>query len=363
MPDRRAQPPDDGAPRPARRARYRGTHPRQFAEKYKELDPARYGDIHAHVRAQGRTPAGTHVPVLLAEVLDCLAPQPGETAADCTLGFGGHAEALLAAIGPTGTLIGLDVDGDALARTAARLATGHPNARFHRCHFAGLGGVMTAERLDGLDLVLADLGVSSMQYDNPARGFSYKHAGPLDMRLDDRQPRTAAGLLASLSVAELTAALRTLADEPDAEAIAQAIVRARLRRPIDSTRALSELVLRTKGLSPSAWRARGAAQANAPHPAARTFQALRMLVNDEADGLAQFLRIVPWCLRPGGRVAIISFHDGEDGPVARAFESGRAAGLYADCAPQPIVPGAAERRDNARSRSARLRWARRATTG
>jgi len=345
--------------RPRRRPRYPGTHPRRFEQRYKELDPQAYPGIHEHVRAQGRTPAGTHVAVLLAEVLDCLAPRPGEVAVDCTVGHGGHAWEILQRISPGGRLIGLDVDAEQLAGTGRRLGwpvwresdgAGLPagGARLHRSHFAGIAKVLAREGLAAADLILADLGVSSMQIDDPRRGFSYKYDGPLDMRMDDRLPHTAADLLASLSGAELSAALRALADEPAHERIARAIVQCRERMPIKTTRQLTRIVL--SAMPEQARKQRKSA--------ARTFQALRMLVNDELGGLAQWLRVAPYCLRPGGRLAVITFHSGEQGCVEQALADGLRDGIFAAATTQPIRPAPHEIAENPRSRSARLYWAR-----
>ncbi len=372
MTDRSDETPN-GVPAPRqRRPRYSGKNPKRFEHRYKELDPAAYPEIQGHVRAQGRTPAGTHVPVLVEEVLAALHPQLGDVVADCTVGYGGHALVFIRRIGPTGRLIGLDVDAAQVARTAARLATLPPNGddpgvvaqgaglapvSLHRSHFAGLGKVLSREGLDGFDIIFADLGVSSMQIDDPSRGFSYKHDGPLDMRMDDRLPRTAADLLAQLSVDELSAALADLADEPHAVRIARCIVRRRAVKPVARTRELVNVVFEAKGLTHREWRGRPTDQRNQLHPAARTFQALRMLVNDETAGLAQLLRVAAHCLRLGGRIGIISFHSGEDRLVRDAFHDGLAAGTYSTIAEAPIRPTSTEITANPRSRSALFRWA------
>ena len=349
-----------------RRPRYSGTHPKRFDQRYKELDPAAYPEMQEHVRSQGRTPAGTHVPVLIEEVLAVLKPAEGEIVADCTLGFGGHAERFLERIGAAGRLVGLDLDGEQLERTGKRFgmsrgdeedAAGSKRISLHHSHFAGLPKVLNQEQLDGCNVIFADLGVSSMQIDDPARGFSYKHDGPLDMRMDLRRPRTAADLLESMSVAELAKALQDLADEPDAERIAECIVRRRERNLITRTKQLVDVVFQAKQLSHRAWRQRPAEQRNQLHPAALTFQALRMLVNEETTGLEQFLRIVPHCLRPAGRVGVISFHSGEDRRVKHAFRDGLRAGVYSSISEEPIQATPAEIASNPRSRPAKFRWA------
>ncbi|MGB2985106.1 MAG: 16S rRNA (cytosine(1402)-N(4))-methyltransferase RsmH [Phycisphaerae bacterium] len=362
---------DDRPARPRRRTRYAGTHPRRFYQRYKELAPDLYPEIREHVLAQGRTPAGTHVPVLVEEVIAALRPGAGDIVVDCTLGYGGHAGEFLRRIGPAGRLIGLDVDALQLERTAQRLGgaihdqanrTGtanHPRICLHRCHFGGIGKVLARERLEFCDTILADLGASSMQLDDPTRGFSYKHDGLLDMRMDDRLLSTAADLLATLSKDELSAKLQELADEPDHERIAQAIVQRRAIQPITRTRQLARLILAVKGRSQRAARGDTLASASELHPAARTFQALRMMVNDEVGGLQQLLRVAPYCLRAGGRIGIISFHSGEHRRVQHALREGLRAGLYAVISEEPIRPTPQEVTANPRSRAARLRWAER----
>jgi len=296
---------------------------------------------------------------MLNELLSSLDPQPGDVVADCTLGYGGHAHEFLLRIGSKGRFVGIDVDADQLERTRDRLGSGDPLPRlsFHRSHFAGLGKIMSAEDLAGFDIIYADLGVSSMQIDDPSRGFSYKHDGPLDMRMDDRQLRTAADILARFSSEELYAAFTQLADEPDAKRIAEAVVRRCMARPITRTGQLVDLIFEVKSISRRQWRERPAEQRGQLHPAARTFQALRMLVNDEATGLAQFLRVAPHCLRPRGRMGIISFHSGEDRLVESAFRDGIDAGLYSRASATPESPTPGEIASNPRSRSALFRWA------
>jgi 16S rRNA (cytosine1402-N4)-methyltransferase len=347
----------------SRRPRYPGTHPRRFEQRYKELDPQAHPDVHPHVRAQGRTPAGTHVPVLVNEVLQCLAPAPGEIVADCTLGYGGHAIEFLQRIRPDGRLIGFDLDPAALEKARNRLVRVGVPFSLHRGNYAGLGKVLAAEKLDGYDIIFADLGVSSMQLDDPSRGFSYKHAGPLDMRMDSAAAgvkRTAAELLATLPFEQLSAALAELADEPDHERIARRIVAQRAIRPITRTSELVRLIFAAKGLSRRDWRQQTASDARGIHPAALTFQALRIIVNDELGALAQLLRMAPYCLLRGGRIGIISFHSGEDRLVKHAFREGLRDGTYAAICEAVIRPAAPEVHANPRSASAKFRWARRA---
>ncbi len=349
-------PPESQVPRP-RRPRYRGTHPRRFEEKYKELDPAAHPDMQEHVRARGNTPAGTHIPVLMSEVMDALRPVPGEVVADCTLGYGGHAAEFLRRTAPNGLLVGFDVDANELERTRSRLLEQAASERLslHRGNFAGLANALPKIDKTGYDVILADLGVSSMQIDNPSRGFTYKHGGPLDMRMDDRIRATAADLLARLAPEELSAVLWELADEPDHDRIARAIVARREKRPIRTTGELVDVVMRAKGIDKRS--------PDELHPAALTFQALRILVNDELGSLRELLRLAPWCLNPGGRIAIISFHSGEDRMVKQAFREGQAAGIYSATSDGVIRAGGDERRANPRSSSAKLRWALRAHDG
>ena len=346
--------------RPRRRPRYAGTHPKRPDERYKELRPEAYPELIEHLRAKGKTPAGTHVPVLVREVMECLRPAPGEAVADCTMGYGGHALEFMQRIGPTGRLIGFDIDGAALERARPRLAAAGVPFSLYRSNFAGIGNVLAAEGLDGYDIVFADLGVSSMQVDDPERGFSYKHDGPLDMRMDDRARRTAADLLASLSVDDLSAALRDLADEPDHERIARAVAERRRRGKIARTAELARLIFDVKGLTRREWREQAAADPGVLHPAARTFQALRMLVNDEPARLKHLLRIAPTCLRPGGRLGIVSFHGGEDRLVKLALREGLEVDVYDAASDEVIRPGPEELRANPRSASAKFRWARKA---
>ncbi len=342
-----------------RRVRYGGTHPKNFKQKYKEHAIDNHPDLREHLRDKGKTPAGTHIPILVEEIMAALNPQPGETIVDCTLGYGGHASAFLQRLGPGGKLIGLDVDGAELERTRQRLsdlAADVPMA-FYRSNFAGIANVLRDEAIEGFDIIFADLGLSSMQIDNPDRGMSYKQDGLLDMRMDDRRPQTAADLLRTLTEEKLSAALRELSDEPDHEAIARRIVAQREIEPLTQIGQLVELVFAVKGLTVTEYKQRQRKGEVALHPAARTFQTLRMLVNDELGTLKELLRLAPYCLRPGGRIGIISFHSGEDRLVKHAFADGLRDGLYAEAATEVIRPTREEIAANTRSTSAKFRWA------
>jgi 16S rRNA (cytosine1402-N4)-methyltransferase len=362
-----------------RRSRYHGRNPRRFEEKYKEHDPQRYAETVAKVLASGKTPAGTHRPIMVAEILEVLAPRPGEVAADCTLGYGGHAQALLARLQPGGRLLGLDADPIELPKTEARLrALGFGPEIFsaHRSNFAGLPQVLAADfgaRLwlqtqpqyaepdqsaaagaphtaalqPGADVILADLGVSSMQIDDPARGFSVKLAGPLDMRMNPQRGQPASTFLEKISSDKLATLLVENADEPHAAVLAPALA----GKAFVTTTALAAAI---RAALPRLNQEDGSLAIR------RVFQALRIAVNDEFSALETFLRNLPACLNPGGRVAILTFHSGEDRRVKKAFAAGLWDGLYAEIAHEVIRPTAEERNANPRSAPAKLRWARRA---
>ena len=341
--------------RPARRPRYRGANPRRFAEKYKEHQPERYPDDVAKVLAGGKTAAGSHRPIMVAEILEALAPQPGEVAIDCTLGHGGHAQEILAAIQPGGRLIGLDVDPIEGPKTEARLRSlGFPPESLvvHRRNFAGLTALVAAEVPGGADLILADLGLSSMQIDDPARGFTFKDDGPLDMRLDPTRGRSAAAWLEGVGEVPLARLLTANADEPLAAEIAAAIVRARVRTPPATTRSLAAVVRSVY----ARW-----SEDEANSAVRRVFQAIRITVNDEFAALDALLRALPASLAPGGRVAVLSFHSGEDRRVKAAFKEGYETGIYTSTTTDVIRATAEERRANPRSTAAKLRVAVRAS--
>jgi 16S rRNA (cytosine1402-N4)-methyltransferase len=303
-----------------------------------------------------------HVPVLLEPVLRVLDPRPGQTIVDCTVGLGGHSAALLERILPTGRLIGIDLDPTNLAVARAKLlATGGirqtgalPFTLFHN-NFAALPTVLAEAGIEKVDAVLADLGVSSPHLDDPARGFSFKRPGPLDMRMDPTRGQPASALVNRMSERELNEALLELGDETDAPEIARLIVERRAEQPITTTDQLCAIVCEARDFTLA--RAAGAKL----HPATRTFQALRILVNRELASLDRLLAVLPDVLAPGGVAAVISFHSGEDRRVKATFRNGRERNLYAEVAPDPIVADEPEQRANARSRSAKLRWARRAT--
>ena len=328
-----------------RRVRYSGKNPRRFEDKYKEhgSDP----ETIAKVIASGKTPVGTHRPIMVAEILAVLAPQPGELAVDCTLGYGGHAQEILAKISPGGKLLGLDQDPVELPKTEARLrALGFDETVFtaHRSNFAGLPQMLAANEIAGADMILADLGVSSMQIDDPARGFSVKFSGPLDMRMNPQRGQPVSALLEKIKPDALAALLAVNADEPKAVQLGAALA----GKSFATTHALADAI-----------------RAALPHVAKedchlhirRVFQALRIAVNDEFSALETFLRILPTCLKPNGRVVILTFHSGEDRRVKKAFETGLWGKVYSAIAEEVIRATPEEQRSNPRSAPAKLRWA------
>jgi 16S rRNA (cytosine1402-N4)-methyltransferase len=279
---------------------------------------------------------------------------------DCTVGWAGHSTELLRRVGPKGRLIGVDLDAVNLPRARARLeAIGHPFT-LHHSNFAGVEAVLAAEGTGAVDIVLADLGMSSMQVDDAERGFSYVRDGPLDMRMDRTRGQTAAELLSTIDRAELARALAEIGDEPRAPPIAAAIVAARDHKPIMRTTELARIIMDAVQTGETKWRLHPTKDRWNTHPAARTFQALRILVNRELANLEQLLRVLPRILQPGGRAAFISFHSGEDRRVKATFRDGMRGGSYEAISEELIRASFAERTANPRSRSAKLRWARRA---
>jgi len=343
-----------------RRPRYPGRNPRRFEERYKERVPDLFPETVAKVVASGKTPAGTHRPVLVAEVFEALRPATGDLAVDATLGYGGHAAALLPRLLPGGRLVGIDADPLELPRTESRLRAlgfGEDVLTVRRSSFAGLPKLLSDLGLGPVDLVLADLGVSSMQLDDPARGFTFREEGPLDMRMNPARGLSAAQLLARLSEERLAALLVENADEPHAAAIARAVVAARGRAPIGTTAALAAAVREALAGLPARVR-----DEEGDDPVRRTFQALRIEVNDELGALRALLASLPSCLAPGGRAAILTFHSGEDRLVKKALQAGVRSGVWAEWSRDPVRAGAEELRANPRSRPAKLRWALRART-
>jgi 16S rRNA (cytosine1402-N4)-methyltransferase len=331
-----------------RRPRYSGKYPRRFDQKYKELSGN--PETLARVLASGKTPAGSHVPIMVEEILEVLDPCPGDTAVDCTLGFGGHTRRLLGRVIPSGHVLGLDADPLELPKTEAALrAEGFGGEVFtaRKSNFAGLHAALAASGFSGADVILADLGVSSMQLDNPARGFTWKSAGPLDMRMNPSRGVSAAQWLSKINPSALEEALVENADEPDAAALAAGLAGKCLETTTDLADAIrSALPHRPAELVEKAIR--------------RVFQAVRIAVNEEFSALDALLRALPACMSPGGRVAILTFHSGEDRRVKKAFQAGFREGIFSSIADEVTRASSDECRTNPRATSAKLRWARRA---
>ncbi len=336
-----------------RRVRYSGTHPTRFSEKYKEHDPEKYRDVVEKVIRKGSTPAGMHLPICVEEILAILRIRPGQRGLDATLGYGGHSRRMLESLAGKGHLCALDVDAVEIAKTEARLRSlgyGSDILTVVRRNFADID--RTAEEFGPFDFLLADLGVSSMQLDNPERGFSYKKEGPLDLRLNPLGGTPASQRLRELDRWELEGMLRENSDEPYAGAIAQTIAsKLKKGQAIDTTTQLADAVAKALAALPQEER-----QEAVKKSCARVFQALRIDVNGEFEALDAFLQKLPEAMTVGGRIAILTFHSGEDRMVKKSFKELEKAGIYREAAKEPIRPCAEECARNARARSA-LRWA------
>ncbi len=345
---------DDQAPKPQRRIRYKGTHPKSFTEKYKEQQPDLYSADIAKVMEQGRTPAGMHRSICVKEIMDLLKPMPGEIGLDATLGYGGHSAELLKRIQPGGVLYAVDVDPFELPRTKDRLAAlgyGPEQVVIKKMNFSGIDQIVSEAGL--LNFVLADLGVSSMQIDNPERGFSFKVEGPLDLRLNPSSGKSAAAFLKHISAEKLEAVFVENSDEPHAKLIAETIVKNIARGNAITTTTQLQKIITEAMLSVS----KKDHKEEVKKSCQRCFQALRIAVNDEFGVLDKFLEKLPASLAPGARVAILSFHSGEDRRVKKSFQQFFREGEYSDIAPDLIRPSAEECFANPRARSAKLRWA------
>jgi 16S rRNA (cytosine1402-N4)-methyltransferase len=333
-------------PRPPRRKRYGGKNPRNFEDKYKEHDPARYGETVARVIASGKTPAGSHLPIMMEECLQALGLGPGKTGLDATLGYGGHALRILGEISPGGKLFGLDIDPIEQPKTTDRLRTaGYDEGQFEavKSNYAGIAKVLRNHSLEAVDFIFADLGCSSMQLDNPARGFSFKTRGPLDMRMNPGRGLTAAEWLEKVSPEKLAIALHQNADEPRADTLGKALAGQAFPSTIAFASAIREAV-------------RIHDEAELDLTVRRVFQAVRIAVNEEFTALDSFLRALPDCLKPGGRAVILTFHSGEDRRVKQYFKAGIRDGIYSEMSAGVILASAEERHQNPRSSSAKLRW-------
>lgn len=339
-----------------RRVRYKGTHPRSYQEKYKELNPEQYQADVEKIIQHGKTPAGMHIPIMVNEILEFLQIQPGQIGLDATLGYGGHTRRMLEQLQGRGHLYATDVDPIESEKTRRRLeglGYGEEILTIRRMNFAGLDQVAPGEKFD---FVLADLGVSSMQIDNPERGFTFKQEGPLDLRLDPTTGVTAAQRLRELDQGELEAMLVENSDEPYAAQIARQVMRVFKRGgSIETTRQLAAVIEEALTFLP-ADEGREAVKKSCQ----RTFQALRIDVNSEFEVLYAFLDKLPGVLKSGGRAAVLTFHSGEDRLVKKAFRQFQREGIYSQISQEVIRPSAEECFQNPRARSTKMRWAIRA---
>ena len=340
-----------------RRVRYKGTHPRKFSEKYKEHQPEKYADTIEKVIQKGSTPAGMHISIMVKEILDFLQIQPGQQGLDATLGYGGHTRKMMECLNGQGHMYALDVDPIESQKTKARLEStgfGPEILTIKNMNFADIDQ-LPAET-GKFDFVLADLGVSSMQIDNPERGFSYKVDGPLDLRLNPQKGVPASERLKELSKDELEGLLIENSDEPFAAEIANKVVRELKKgNPIDTTTRLKEVIESALVRVPESERKEAVKKS-----CQRTFQALRIDVNSEFEVLEAFMQKLPDILNPGGRVAILTFHSGEDRLVKQYFKMYQKEGIYKDAARDVIRPSAEECNRNPRAKSTKMRWAIRA---
>lgn len=338
-----------------RRVRYSGTHPKTYKEKYKEHQPEKYADTIQKVISKGSTPAGMHISICVKEILDFLQIQPGQTGLDATLGYGGHTKAMLECLKGEGHIYALDVDPIESAKTKERLEKqgfGEEILTVRLQNFADIDQV-SKETGKKFDFILADLGVSSMQIDNPDRGFSYKVEGPLDLRMNPQKGISAARRLVGISQEELQGMLIENADEPYAEEIAKTVVNLQKRgKKIETTTQLKEAIEQALRFLPEAERKEAVKKS-----CQRTFQALRIDVNSEYEVLYTFLEKLPEVLAPNGRVAILTFHSGEDRLVKKSFKQFKKAGLYSEISEEVIRPSAEECARNGRAKSTKMRWA------
>lgn len=337
-----------------RRVRYSGTHPRTYKEKYKEHQPEKYADTISKVISKGSTPAGMHISIMVKEILDFLDIKPGQQGLDATLGYGGHTKEMLKCLNGEGHIYGLDVDPIESAKTKERLEKqgfGEDVLTVKLMNFKDIDKV--AEEAGKFDFILADLGVSSMQIDNPDRGFSYKVEGPLDLRLNPQKGISAAERIRNISEEELTGMLIENADEPYAEEIADAVVTRQKRgEKIVTTKDLQRVIEEALSFLP-----KGEQKEAVKKSCQRTFQALRIDVNQEYEVLYEFLEKLPRVLASGGRVAILTFHSGEDRLVKKSFKRFLKEGEYAEVSKDVIRPSQEECVKNPRARSTKMRWA------
>jgi len=339
-----------------RRVRYKGTHPRSYREKYKELNPEKYKDDVEKIMQGGKTPAGMHISIMVDEILDFLDIQPGQIGLDATLGYGGHSRRMLEQLQGQGHLYATDVDPIESEKTRKRLEAagfGPEILTIKRMNFADLDRVAPEQKFD---FILADLGVSSMQIDNPERGFTFKFDGPLDLRLDPTAVVTAAERRRELDQEELEAMLIENSDEPYADRIAKAVMQVYRRGgTIETTKQLAAIIEGALSFLPPKER-----KETVKKSCQRTFQALRIDVNSEFEVLYSFLEKLPAVLKPGGKVAVLTFHSGEDRLVKKSFKQLCREGVYSAICEDVIRPSAQECFRNPRAKSTKMRWAIRA---
>ena len=354
---------EDEKPKHERRERYKGTHPKAFKEKYKEQQPEMYAADVAKVIEQGRTPAGMHRSICVTEIMAILKITLGQIGLDATLGYGGHSLEILKCLQPLGTkynkkkgghLYATDVDPFELPRTQERLEAlgyGPEVLTIKKMNFSNID--LIVDEAGPLNFVLADLGVSSMQIDNPERGFSFKVEGPLDLRLNPSSGKPASTLLKTISKNRLEEILLENADEPYYQLIANAIVNIISSGVmITTTTQLKKIISDALESVPQQLN-----KDDIKKCCQRCFQALRIEVNNEFEVLDQFLDKLPYSLTSGGRVAILSFHSGEDRRVKKSFQHLCRMGIYSEVAPDPIRASPEECFTNPRAKSAKLRWA------
>ena len=309
-----------------RRVRYSGTHPRNYKEKYKELNPEKYADTISKVIKKGGTPAGMHISICVNEILDFFDIQPGQQGLDATLGYGGHTSKMLEKLQGEGHIYGLDVDPIESAKTKKRLEE------------KGFGPDILTVKLENF------------------RGFTFKAEGPLDLRMNPEKGISAAERLRDISKEELTGMLIENSDEPYAEEIAEAITeKIRKGGKIETTTGLHQVIEETLAFIPEKERKEAVRKSSQ-----RVFQALRIDVNNEFEVLYDFLDKLPGVLKPGGKVAILTFHSGEDRLVKKSFKQWKKEGLYSEIAKDVIRPSKEECFRNSRAKCTKMRWAIRA---
>lgn len=337
-----------------RRVRYKGRYPKKFEEKYKELQPEKYQDTIQHVMQKGNTPAGMHISIMVKEIIDFLEIKPGQIGFDATLGYGGHTKAMLQCLQGQGHMYATDVDYEEAAKTKKRLEDlgfGEDILTIKLQNFCTIDEI--AKEVGGFDFLLADLGVSSMQIDNPKRGFSFKADGPLDLRLNQEAGISAAERLEHITRDELAGMLYENSDEPYCEELAKAITdEIRKGNHMDTTTKLRQVIEKTLDFLPEKEK-----KETIKKTCQRTFQALRIDVNREFEVLYEFMEKLPGALKPGGRAAILTFHSGEDKLVKKALKAGYKEGIYSDYSKDVIRPSAQECAQNGRARSTKMRWA------